>query len=68
MIGITETDPALFGGAGGGGNSEKLEKNEVFLTYERSNRILMKFDIWKDIVSQNSYCKSRPNPVTFGGS
>ena len=27
----------------------------------------MKFDVWKDIVSQSSYFKSRPNPVTLGG-
>ena len=27
----------------------------------------MKLDVWKDIVSQSSYFKSRPDPVTFGG-
>ena len=27
----------------------------------------MKFDIYKDIVSQSSYFKSRPDPVTLGG-
>ena len=29
----------------------------------------MKFDIWKDIMSQSSYFKSRPDPVKvkFGG-
>ena len=27
----------------------------------------MKFDVWKDIVSQSSYFKSRPNPVTLSG-
>ena len=27
----------------------------------------MKFDVWKDIVSQSSYFKSRPDPVTLGG-
>ena len=27
----------------------------------------MIFDIWKDIVSQSSYFKSRPDPVTLGG-
>ena len=33
----------------------------------RSDRILMKFEVWKDIVSQSSYFRSRPDPVTFGG-
>ena len=28
----------------------------------------MIFDIWKDIVSQSSYFKSRPDPVTLGGA
>ena len=27
----------------------------------------MKFDVWKDIVSQSSYFKSRPDLVTLGG-
>ena len=27
----------------------------------------MKFDVWKDIVSQSSYFKSRPDPVKLGG-
>ena len=27
----------------------------------------MKFDVWKDIVSQSAYFKSRPDPVTLGG-
>ena len=26
----------------------------------------MKFDVWKDIVSQSSYFKSRPDLVTLG--
>ena len=26
----------------------------------------MKFDFWKDIMSQSSYFKSRPDPVTLG--
>jgi len=30
------------------------------------DRILMKFDAWKNIVSQSSYFKSRPGPVTLG--
>jgi len=31
------------------------------------DRILMKFDYWKDIVFQISYFKSRPDPVTLQG-
>ena len=27
----------------------------------------MKFDVWKDIVSQSYYFKSRPDPVTLWG-
>ena len=27
----------------------------------------MEFDFWKDIVSQSSYLKSRPDLVTLGG-
>ena len=35
-INIIKMDPLSLGVVGGGGgNSEKLEKNEVFLTYER---------------------------------
>ena len=30
--------------------------------------ILMKFDIWKDIVFQSSYFKSRPDLVIWGRS
>ena len=26
----------------------------------------MKFDVWKDIVSQSSHFKSRQNPMTLG--
>ena len=28
--------------------------------------ILMKFDVWNDIVSQSSYVKSRPDLMTLG--
>ena len=47
MIDITGMDPLSLedGWGGGGGISEKVRKNEVFLTYERSDRILMKFYI-----------------------
>ena len=27
----------------------------------------MKFDVWNDIVSQSSYCKSRPDLMTLEG-
>ena len=30
------------------------------------DQILMKFDVWKDIVSQSCYFKSRPDLVTLG--
>ena len=29
--------------------------------------ILMKFDVWNDIVSQSSYFKSRPDLMRLGG-
>ena len=31
------------------------------------DQILMKFDVWKDIVSQSSYVKSRPDLATLEG-
>ena len=46
---------------------EKIEKNEEFFYLRMGDRILMKFDFWKDIVSQSSYFKSRSDPVTLGG-
>ena len=51
MIDIIDTylfSSALFGGVGGGGGGRRLV-NEL---------VLMKFDIFKDIVSQTSYLKS----------
>ena len=53
---------------GGGGrlNRKKLEKNEVFLNLQTGNQILMKFDFSRDIVSQSSCFKSRPDLVTRG--
>ena len=30
------------------------------------DQILMKCDVWKDIVSQSCYCKSRPDLVILG--
>ena len=31
------------------------------------DRILMKFDIWKEFMSQSSYFRSRPDLLTLGG-
>ena len=45
-------------------NSERNRKNEVFLT---GDGILMKFYVWKDIVSQSTYFKSRPDLLKLGG-
>ena len=39
----------------------------VYLNLTLRRQILMKFDVWKDIVSQSSYFKSRPDLVTLGG-
>ena len=44
----------------------KLEKLGIF-NFRTGDRILMKFDVWKDIVSQSSYFRSRPVLVTLGG-
>ena len=63
MIDITQIDPLSLGSLGGGANSEKL----VIFNLWRSDWILMKFDVWKDIVSQSSYLKFRPDKVTLGG-
>ena len=65
MIDITRTDLLSSGELLGGGNSEKIEKMRFF-NLRRSDRILMTFDIWKNIVSQSSYFKSRPDQVTLG--
>ena len=37
-----------------------------YFNLRKGDRILMKFDVWKGIVSQNSYFKSRPDLVTLG--
>ena len=31
------------------------------------DQILMKFDVWMDVVSQSSYFKSQPDPASLGG-
>ena len=56
-----------LGGSGGGGavNSEKKKKWSIF-NLRTGDGILMKFDVWKDIVSQSSYFRSWPDPVTLG--
>ena len=60
VIDITGTDLLSLGELGG-----KLILKFIF-NLRRSDRILMKFDIWKDIVSQTSYFKSRLDPVHCG--
>ena len=65
VIYITETDLLCLFESGGGVNSEKLEKKDIF-NLRRSDRILMKFEVWKDIMSQSNYFKSRLYPVTLG--
>ena len=63
---ITGTGLLCLGELGGMINSEKLEKMRHFqLTKEC--RILMKFEVWKDIVSKSSYFKSQLYLVTLGG-
>ena len=57
VIDITGTDLLCLAGWGGGINSEKLEKMRYF-NLRRSDRILIKFEVCKDIVSQSSYFKS----------
>ena len=42
----------------------KLEK----LNLRTGNQILIKFDVWKDVVSQSSYFRSRSDPVTVVGA
>ena len=53
------------GGSGGPVNSEKIEKIKYFNLW-MGDGILMKFDVWNDIVSQSSYFKSRPDLMTLG--
>ena len=61
VIGITGTDPLCLGELGGG-NSEQIRNMRNF-NLRRSDRILMKFDVWKYIMSQSSYIKYQPYPV-----
>ena len=46
-------------------NLEKLEKMSVF-NIRTGDRILMKFEIEKELMSQSSYFKSRPGLLTLG--
>ena len=58
VIDITGTDPLSLGELDGmRADSEKLEKSSIF-NLRGSDRILMKFDVWKDIMSQSSFFKS----------
>ena len=45
----------------------KIEKKMFFFNLRMVDQILMKFDVWKDIVSQSSCFKSRPDLVTLRG-
>ena len=64
MIDIIRTD--LFSmGELGVVNSEKFEKLRHF-NLRTNDRILMKFDIQKELMSQSSYFKSRPDVLTLG--
>ena len=47
-------------------NSEKMKKLSIF-NLGMGDGILMKFDVWKDFLSENCYFKSRPDLVTLGG-
>ena len=62
---ITGSELLSLGGLEGG-NVEKLEKLGIF-NLRTGDRILVKFHIYKDIMSQSSCVKSRLDPVTLGG-
>ena len=64
-IDITGTDLLSLGELGGV-NSKKQKKLGIF-DLRKSDRILMKFQIQKDLETQISYFKSRPDPVSLGG-
>ena len=69
VIEITGTDPLSLGELGGGGRLilNKLEKIGIF-NLRRSDQILMKFEVWKDIVSQSSCFKFRLGSGDIGGN
>ena len=54
---ITGTDYLCLGELGGRVNSEKSEKIGIFNLRKR-DRILMKFEVWKYIMSQSYYFES----------
>ena len=47
--------------------SRKKLKNWSIFNFWAGDGILMKFDIWNDIVFQSSYFKSWPELMTLGG-
>ena len=47
-------------------NSEKIKKLSIF-NLRTGDGIVMKFYVWKGIVSQSSYFKSRPDPLKVVG-
>ena len=51
----------------GGPLIRKKYKNRSIFNLRTVDQILMKFDVWKDIMSQSCYFKSRPDLVTWGG-
>ena len=59
-------DSSIWWGVGGRLNRKNLKKGGIF-NLRMGNRILMNFDLWKDIVFQSSYFKSRPDQVILGG-
>ena len=61
VIDITRIDPLSLGELRG----VISEKWSIF-NLRRSDRILLKFDVSKDIVSQRCYFKSRSDPVPLG--
>ena len=53
------------GGVGGRLIWKKSKKLSIF-NLQTGDGILMKFYVWKDIVSKSCYFKSRPDLVTLG--
>ena len=56
------TEFTLFGGVGGG----VIQKNWGIFNLKMGDQILMKFDIWKEFMSQSSYYKSQSDLVRLG--
>ena len=67
MINITETDPLPLGEFEGGVILKKMKKWVIF-KLRKSDGILLKSDVWKDILYQSSYFKSQTDFEDIGGS